>query len=43
MYKSYTTDQPGVSVGHSAGALASIIVFGFFDMVNVCMYDALSR
>jgi hypothetical protein len=42
MYVSYTTDWPGVSIGHPVGALA-MIVFGFSDMVDVCLCDAQSR
>jgi hypothetical protein len=43
MYVSYTTDQPGASVGHPIGALALSIVCGFFNMVESCLCDALLR
>jgi hypothetical protein len=43
MYVSYTTDRPGASVGHSEDALALKIVFGFFDMFDLCICDALPR
>jgi hypothetical protein len=42
MYVSYTTDQPGALVGHYADALALIIAFGFFNMVDLCLRDSLS-
>ncbi len=43
MYVSYTADWSGASVEYSADALALIIVFGFFDMIDLCLCDALSR
>jgi hypothetical protein len=42
MYVSYTTDQPGSSVGHPEGAL-SLICLVFFNMVDLHLWDALSR
>ncbi len=36
------TDRPSVSVGHYADALDIIIICGFFGMVDLCSYDALS-
>jgi hypothetical protein len=43
MYVSYiVTDWPGSSVGHPEGALA-LVVFGFFDMVDLCLWDVLTR
>jgi hypothetical protein len=35
LYLSYTTDWPGVSVGHPAGALAIFCLMGSFDMVDL--------
>jgi hypothetical protein len=43
MYVFNITDQPGASVGHSADALALIIIFGFFDMIDLRLWDALPR
>jgi hypothetical protein len=42
MYVYYTTDWQAASVGRYADALA-LIVFGFLDMVDLHLCDALSR
>ena len=42
VHLSYATDRPGLSVGYPAGMLAYFIS-GFFYMVGLCLWDALSR
>jgi hypothetical protein len=41
MYVSYTTDWPGVSVGHPVAALAIICLW--VDMIDSRLWDAQSR
>ncbi len=43
MYVRHTTDRLGASVRYPIGALVLFIVYGFFNMVDLHLCDALSR